>query len=191
MLKKRRKRDSQEMVKEIFRMSIISEYTALCRILESDGNCREKLRNYVLHELEHTVEEQEQLRLFRENQELAIGVDGLNNYKFSVLYQIISAGALRGEVSITNPLAAAKMISSMMAGWGLVKQTIDFSCYRKALDSEDGTSAGDEALVDSIFALMEEKGEEAPAEKGSPKVSGRTRPAIPGVPAILPGQRLD
>lgn len=188
MLKKRRKRDSQEMVKEIFRLSIISEYTALCRILESDGNCREKLVKYVLHELEHSVEEQEQMQCFRENEELRIGVDGLNNYKFSVLYQIISAGALRGEVAITNPLAAAKMISSMVTGWGLVKETIDFSCYRK--DQEKG-AAEDEALVDSIFALMEEEGENCSDGKENRRVSGGRRPAISGVPAILPGQRLD
>lgn len=190
MLKKRRKRDSQEMVKEIFRLSIISEYTALCRILESNGNCREKLRKYVLHELEHSAEEQEQMQCFRENDELRIGVDGLNNYKFSVLYQIISAGALRGEVTIEDPLAAAKMISSMVAGWGMVKQTIDFSCYRK--DQEKACS-GDETLVNSIFELMEEEGEDSPEEKRnrSRSVSGRERPAISGVPAILPGQRLD
>lgn len=189
MLKKRRKKDSQEMVKEIFRLSIISEYTALCRILESNGNCREKLRRYVLHELEHSVEEQEQMQCFRENDELRIGVDGLNNYKFSVLYQIISAGALRGEVTIADPLAAAKMISSMVVGWGLVKQTIDFSCYRK---EQDKTSSGDEALVNSIFALMEEEGEDSPEEKehGSRSVSVDVHPAIFGIPAILPGQRL-
>lgn len=80
------------------------------------------------------------------------------------------------------------MISSMVAGWGLVKETIDFSCYRK---DQEKAAAEDEALVDSIFALMEEEGENSSNGKGNRRVAGGRHPAISGVPAILPGQRLD
>lgn len=157
LTKKRRleqeQKQREEMLKELYRIKIISEYTDLCKILEADLTSKEKIRAFILYELDHGGLETD--HSFENCEELQMGVDGLKNYKFSVLYQIISAGMREQELRVQNPLAAAKMITSMMAGWALVKKDINFDCYPKD-ESKPGMSE-DEALAQTVFNLIEAK----------------------------------